>query len=307
MMRVFTGLLLLFGLLAGLAARAQGLDPTFAPTLMKGDYTIGVRALAVQPDGKVLVGGNYDFVGGALNNKVLRLNADGSRDGSFQPTGGANGQVSALAIQPDGKILIAGAFSGYDGTVTGPLARLNANGTLDASFNVGSGAAGIAVYAVLVQPDGKIVVGGDFTGFNGGSTGGVVRLNANGSTDTGFNVGGTGTAYVVASLALQPDGKLLAGGGFRTFNGTAMPRLVRLLPNGTLDTSFQTGTGPNTSLVARVRVLGSGQILIAGGFSAVNGQRLGSVMRLSATGSVDTSFGTAGGVGITGRCFDAVE
>ena len=355
-MRTLTQFFLLLGLLTGLAARAQGLDPSFVPTVLTGGITAGVEALAVQPDGKALVAGEFAFVNGTLTNEVLRLNANGSRDGSFLLTGGANGRVDALALQSDGKILIGGGFSTYGGVVTGPLARLNpdgtldaafsryaslgingqvtaialqadgkilvggtvlagagigklvrlyANGTVDSGFNIGYGADG-PVQAVLVQPDGKIVVGGSFLGIDGRSMAGLTRLNANGSPDSGFNVSGSGTSRFlpVLSLALQPDGKLLVGGHFTTYNGAAVAQPMRLRADGTPDATFQSTIGPNC-LVSKVRLRANGELLVAGYFAAPSGQRFGSVLRLSATGVRDASFGTPGGTGIL--CNDAVE
>ena len=120
-----------------------------------------------------------------------------SLDTSFNP--GANGSVCALAVQPDGKILVGGDFTtlGGGGTGTTPrnrIGRLNADGSLDTSFNPGANG---GVYALAVQPDGKILVGGDFTTLGGGGTGTTTRncigrLNADGSLDTSFNPGANG-------------------------------------------------------------------------------------------------------------------
>ena len=131
-----------------------------------------VFAMAVQPDGKILVGGVFTTLGGGgtgttTRNRIGRLNADGSLDTGFNP--GANGTVCALAVQPDGKILVGGGFTTlrrrdrHDDAQH--IGRLNADGSLDTSFNPG---ANDDVYAVAVQPDGKILVGGDFTTLGGG-------------------------------------------------------------------------------------------------------------------------------------------
>ena len=343
-------------LLPVLATQAQSLDPTFVPTVLTGGITEGVEVLEVQPDGKALVAGEFALVSGVLTNEVLRLNTDGTRDASFLPTLGANGRVDALALQPDGKILIGGGFSTYGGVVTGPLARLNPNGTLDVAFstpgvlgingqvtaialqpdgkilvggivlagagtgklvrlnpsgtvdsgfNIGTGADG-PVRAVLVQPDGKIVVGGQFTNIDGHYVAGLTRLNANGSADFSFNPGGSGTTrlYAVRSLALQPDGKLLVGGDFTTYNGAAVAQPMRLVATGTPDATFQSTIGPNCQ-VRKVRIRANGDLLVAGYFSPPSGQRFGSVLRLSDTGVRDASFGTPGGSGIL--CNDAVD
>ena len=135
--------------------------------------------------------------GTTTRNHIGRLNADGSLDTSFDP--GANGAVYALAVQADGKILVGGYFTTLGGGGTGTttrnyIGRLNADGSLDTSFDPGANG---AVYALAVQADGKILVGGDFTTLGGGGTGTTTRnhigrLNADGSLDTSFDPGANG-------------------------------------------------------------------------------------------------------------------
>src|SRR5213075_3113580 len=138
-------------------------------------------------------------------------------DTTFNPGGaGADGEVFAVAVQPDGKIVIGGFFTSYNGDAAGRVMRLNADGTHDTSFNVGGVAANSFVRAVAVQPDGKIIIGGGFTGYNGDAAASdrIMRLNADGTRDTAFNPGGSGADNAVNAVALQADGKILIGGGF---------------------------------------------------------------------------------------------
>ncbi len=342
-------LLLWAALFTNGAARAQALDPSFTPTVVKGGFVFGVRALQLQPDGKALVAGEFDFAGGTLSNRVLRLNVNGTRDASFQTTAGALGMVDALAVQTDGKILIGGTLAGYNGVNTASVARLNTDGTLDASFvpdpalnlrgqtlalaiqadgkilavgsysAIGSGAAlanivrlnpdgsldtsfapgtgagnstgGGIIFSVLVQADGKIVVGGSFVGFNGAAINNLARLNPDGSLDPTFSPG-TGPSGTVRTLVQQPDGKLVVGGAFLMYNGQSTRRLVRLLPSGTVDNTFQVGIGP-TGTVTRIRLRATGELLLTGSFASYNGQACGPVARLSTSGVLDASFGVA--------------
>ena len=138
-----------------------------------------VRVLAVQPDGKILVGGEFTMLGGggtgtAPRSNIGRLNPDGSVDTTFNP--GANGYIDTFAVQPDGKILVCGIFTGLGGgTGTTPrryIGRLNPDGGVDATFN--PGASGI-VQTLAAQPDGKVLVGGNFTTLGGGGTGITAR------------------------------------------------------------------------------------------------------------------------------------
>ena len=120
------------------------------------------------------------------------------------------------------------------------------------------------IRSVVQQPDGKILVGGGFTTYNGATENRIIRLNSNGTKDTSFNTG-TGFNDYVFSIALQPDGKILVGGGFTTYNGAAENRVVRLNPDGTKDNSFNTGTGFNSS-VQSIALQPDGKILIGGSF-----------------------------------------
>src|SRR5439155_548669 len=137
-----------------------------------------VQALAVQADGKIVAGGSFTTLGNSgttARNRIGRLNLDGTVDTGFDP--GANRPVRALAVQADGRILVAGDFTTLGGggtgtTVRNRIGRLNADGTLDTSFNPG---ANLAVLALAIEADGKILVGGNFTTLGDGGTGTTPR------------------------------------------------------------------------------------------------------------------------------------
>ncbi|UOR00199.1 hypothetical protein MUN81_22620 (plasmid) [Hymenobacter sp. 5317J-9] len=266
-----------------------------------------VYAVALQPDGKVLVGGDFTAYNGnaAAPDNVLRLNADGSLDASFNGGGaGANGIVRAVATTPDGKVVIGGIFTGYNGNAAAPdrVLRLNADGSLDASFNSGGSGTDDYVYALAVQPNGKVLVGGSYSTFNGSTAAPrrVLRLNANGSLDASFNPGGSGADGIVWSLALQPDGKVLVGGTSASYNGNAnTPHFVmRLTAEGALDQSFNAGGAGTSSVVYALAVQPDGKVLAGGTFTAYNGNLAApdQILRLNADGSLDAGF-NAGGTG----------
>jgi uncharacterized delta-60 repeat protein len=220
------------------------LDTGFNPGAGADDL---VTAVALQSDGKVLIGGFFTTVGGTARNFIARLNADGTLDNGFNPGTGANSAVLEVAAQPDGKVLIAGFFTSVNGTARGRVARLNADGTLDTGFTTGAGAGG-NVLAMALQQDGKIVIGGEFVTYAGTSRNRIARLNENGSLDTGFTVGtGVGGPILgftdVLAVAVQPDGKVIIAGRFDSFNGTPRSNIARLNTNGSLDTGFTAGTG----------------------------------------------------------------
>jgi uncharacterized delta-60 repeat protein len=273
------------------------LDTSFNPGGTGFNSTI--RSVALQADGKVLVSGFFTAYNGTTVNRLVRLNADGSLDVSFNQGGtGANNFVNSVVVQADGKLLVAGFFTTYNGLNTGYLARLNPNGSLDTTFNSNGAGFNSEVRTVVVQADGKVLAGGFFTAYNGTQVGRLVRLNADGSLDTTFNAGGAGANSTVLSLAVQVDGKVLVGGIFSTYNGTAVGRLARLGADGSLDTTFNSGGLGFDSAVSSVVVLVDGKVLAGGDFATYNDLVAKYLVRLTAAGGLDTSF-NSGGQGFT--------
>ena len=238
-----------------------------------------VYGMAVQVDGKILVGGDFTALGGQSRSRLGRLNADGTLDAGFNP--GASNSVYSIALQADGKILVGGGFTTLGGQNRAGLGRLHADGTMDISFN--PGATG-SVYSLGIQADGKILVGGTFATLAGQSRFGLGRLNADGTLDSSFNPNATNSIY---SLALQADGKILVGGAFTILGGQTRFYLGRLNANGSLDTSFNPGANNSVSTLA---VQADGKILVGGYFNTLSGQSRACFGRLNADGSPDTSF-----------------
>jgi len=142
---------------------------------------------------------------GAARNRIARLNANGSLDATFNPGAGADNTVYKVAVQPDGKILLAGAFANARSAARSRIARLNADGTLDTTFNPGTGANN-TIWSVAIQSDGRIIVSGAFSTFNGAPRVRLARLNADGSLDNSFNVGSGMNARANVILVL-PDNR----------------------------------------------------------------------------------------------------
>jgi uncharacterized delta-60 repeat protein len=248
-------------------------------------YGVVANAIAVQPDGKLLLGGysthiecdqNEGACLTAFNYFVIRLNSNGSRDTGFElaigtPTFGGGESVQSLALQPDGKVVVAGLFNSIKGTNRNGIARLNANGSLDTTFNAGTGANG-NIRSIAVQPDGKVLIGGSYFVLNGTNyIYGIARLNANGSLDSTFNPGaGVGISGLVGSLALRSDAKVLIGGSFTTVNGTNRHNIARLNGDGSLDSSFNPGAGAD-GIVRSIALQSDGNVFIGGDFTTVNG------------------------------------
>ncbi|HEY0606007.1 MAG TPA: delta-60 repeat domain-containing protein [Herpetosiphonaceae bacterium] len=250
------------------------LDTSFTPIPGVNSF---VNALALQPDGKVLLGGMFTSIGGTVRNNIARLNADGSLDTSFDPGTGVDSFVHALALQPDGKVLLGGAFTSVGGTARSRIARLNADGSLDISFNPGANS---TVRTLGVQLDGKVLLGGDFTSVGGTARSRIARLNVNGALDTSFDPG-AGANSAVYALGLQPDGKVLLGGIFSLVGGTARSRIARLNVNGALDTSFDPGAGANSTVWA-LGQQADGKVLLGGAFTSIGGTARSRIARLNA-------------------------
>jgi uncharacterized delta-60 repeat protein/uncharacterized repeat protein (TIGR01451 family) len=246
-----------------------------------------VWSTALQPDGKIIVGGYFTSYNGTTINRIARLNADGSLDTGFNPGTSFNSTLYSTAIQPDGKIIVGGYFTSFNGTTTNRIARLNADGSLDTGFNPGTGF-NWYVYSTVIQPDGKIIVGGQFTSVNGTTINSIARLNPDGSLDTGFNPG-TGFNGAVLSTALQPDGKIIVGGRFTSFNGTTTNRIVRLNPDGSLDAGFNSGIG-FSYFVWSITLQPDGKIIVGGEFTSYNGTERKYIARLNPNGGLDTGF-----------------
>nr|WP_237440418.1 hypothetical protein [Alcanivorax sp. DP30] len=282
-------------------------------------------SVAIQSDGKLLVAG-HGSINGNTELLVARYNADGSPDLSFGNNGlvavGAstswNTATSAL-IQSDGKIVVAGysdAVTGsYDPAVS--VVRLNADGSLDSGFAVGGkllinmSSYGEQIYAMAQQADGKLLLSGRIeTASNGASAFLAVRLNTDGSLDSGFGSGGkalhsVSSAYnYSSSVAIQADGKIIAAG--RRYNGSNSDMaLLRYNANGSLDTSFGSNGlvshayGASRDVALGVAVLDSGRIVTVG--DSYNGSNdEAAIVAFTAAGAVDASFGNNGKVTLSG-------
>ena len=264
-------------------------DGTLDTGFVIGTGFVGtVVDIALQSDGKILVVGNFTQYNGTAQSRIIRLNADGTRDTSFTIGTSFNGPPSAVAIQSDGKILVGGDFTSYNGAARTNIIRLNADGTNDTGFTVGSGFNN-SVFDIAFQPNGKIVVSGSFTSYNGTSRSRIIRLNADGTNDTGFTWAG-GFNDSVFTIAIQSNGKIIAGGNFTSYDGTARNRIARLNADGTLDTSFVIGTGFATTPQA-IALQSDGKIFVTGDFTSYNGTTQTRITRLLNTaGIVDNTL-----------------
>ena len=138
-------------------------------------FNSGIESIAIQTDGKIVVGGDFITYNGTTQNRITRLNSDGTRDTGFNIGTGFDNFVSSIATQSDGKILVGGSFTTYSGSTQNYITRLNSDGTRDTGFTIGTGFTG-DVRSIAIQTDGKIVVGGFFTSYNGTTQNRITRL-----------------------------------------------------------------------------------------------------------------------------------
>jgi uncharacterized delta-60 repeat protein len=289
-------------------------------------FNDNVTSILTQPDGKILIGGVFTTYKGISFNRIIRLNPDGSIDNTFNIGTGFNDYVRHVKLQSNGKILVCGDFTTYNGVSKSRIVRLNSDGSIDNTFNFN-------LYGVVtdigIQSDGKILISGlgkvgivrvnadgtidntfSLTGFittpeivdnililsNGKILVGIshpiygfVRLNADGSKDATF-VEGTANGFVEV-IKLQSDGKILLGGHFGVYNGFSSPFIIRLNLNGSIDNTFNIGAGFNGPISPEgIFIQSDGKILVGGQFTAYDGVSSNGLVRINSNGFIDNAF-----------------
>ena len=258
-------------------------DGTFDPV---AGFNGNVTRVAVQADGKILAIGEFTSFNETGRNYLARLNTDGSLDNTFTPslTTVTTPPVTDISVQADQKILIVGYFSAVNGTSRTGIARLNADGSVDAGFTPLISTANI--FSAVQQADGKVMVGGSFNGVDGFNRSNLVRLNTNGSLDQTFNAASMPS---VNKVVIQPDGKYLCITGAGSPTG-----MMRRHIDGTNDASFVApsfvwSSSSDMYLYSMV-VQSDGSIIVGGRFNSVNGTLRNCLVRLKPNGSIDPLF-----------------
>lgn len=263
-------------------------------------------SLAIQSDGKVLLGGDFYYYNGVQRLGIVRIKTDGSIDPLFNPTvlnTYYRSVVTGITIQPDGKVILLGFFSPPTaGATQKNIIRLNNDGSIDSTFTAGD-TAGSLIYNVdlsvslyspiakaVVQPDGNIIIAGAFTKYNGANVKCLVRLTSSGTPDATFNTT-TGVERAINELILEPvTNKLIIGGEFTLFGATAVKKLIRLTTTGTLDSTFSIGTGTTdnpvsgciycSNYVKALKQQPDGKIIVGGKFQTFNGLSATNITRI---------------------------
>jgi uncharacterized delta-60 repeat protein len=225
------------------------------------------------PDGKILAVGNFHDYDGAASPGIVRINANGSRDTTFNVGAGMNTWGRFVRRLSNGQILATGWFNSYNNHSFNRMVRLNADGSYDATFNAFFGDS-TSVYAAAPLPNGQFIVSGhavDSTATFGRE---IERLNADGSVDSSW-LGRTDEK--TEGLLLQPDGKVIAVGYFRTANNVGRTALARFNPDGTLDTTVRIETGGFIWNVAQTH---DQKLIVCGEFTGLDGISITNVARL---------------------------
>jgi len=261
-------------------------------------------ATAIDGSDDVYVGGRFTMFKNSAANQIARLNNDGSLDTSFITGTGFNDvvEIIAPAIDGSGDVYVGGRFTSYNGTDVGYIARLNLDGTLDTAFDTGTGfSRDVGAIAPAIDGSGDVYVGGLFTSYNGTDVGGrLVRLNADGSLDTGFLPTGTGSGSI-----FRPYGVAPANDGSGDVYATIDSSIARLNSDGSRDAGFDTSlSGFNGQVLAiAVATDGSGDVYASGFFSGYNGTGRNNIALLNSDGSLDAGFVPDPGLLIWGRFF----
>ncbi|MGB1802679.1 MAG: delta-60 repeat domain-containing protein [Miltoncostaeaceae bacterium] len=275
-----------------LAASAGTRDGGFAP--VGSGLNGAVNALAVQSDGRIVVGGAFTAYDGTGRSRIARLTTTGALDSTFDPGSGLDGPVEAVAPRASGDILVAGAFSKADGQNRSGLAEFGPTGSLDTGFDTGTGTAGAAARAVLALPSGGAMLGGAFTTYGGVSQKGIAEVRANGALETGWFGYVDGPSPVVNAIVRRSDEALIAGGAFTLAQTTARGRIALFGTSGTVDAAWANGSGFDGTVEA-LALQGDGKVVVGGQFTAYDGTSRPRIARLNANGSLDTTFAPGAG------------
>ncbi|MBE98586.1 T9SS type A sorting domain-containing protein [Flavobacterium coralii] len=294
-------ILLVYALEGGmLRLNADGtLDTTFtAPEFTDfGGYEGSIYDVAFQADGKLLVAGDFMKVNTIDKKRFVRLNNDGSLDDTLNIGNGFSDTTFSIAVQPDGKIIVVGAFAGYNNSPSGHIVRINPDGSKDTSFALTPGSnfyyEGLA-RGVKVLPSGKILVNGtsDLYLYNSQFKKGLIRLNSNGSYDTTFNAQpftNSLTEGEIEHLTVQPDGKILVNVGGGNYE-SGLNNYYRLNESGSLDQSFNSSMQFD-GMILRLVLQDDGKVIVGGSYyNEDTGVTRNIIHRVNADGSLDLSF-----------------
>lgn len=265
---------------------------------------------------KLLRNGSYIFSGafttysGSTATRLIKTNNSGTIDTTFNPGTSTDNYAFSVVEDASNRLILGGNFSTYSGSTVNYIVRLNTNGTIDNTFKTGTGFNG-TTYGIVLQSDGKIIVTGGFTTYSGSSTNRIVRLNTDGTLDTTYKAGQTfnptfGSQYPAVGLGIQSDNKVIAYGDFTQYSGSTRNRITRINTDGTLDTTFNPGSGfdridpvsvnHDGRAERKIQIDSAGKIYVADAFTSYSGSKVNGLIKLNSDGTIDTTFDYTGSV-----------
>jgi hypothetical protein len=277
---------------------------TFSSSSIFNDDILAITLAENSSD--IYVGGAFTSYNGTAVNRVIRLNSDGSIDNGFDVGSGFDLRVISMAAANDGSgdIYVSGRFTSYNGTSVKRIIRLNDDGTIDSAFNIGTGFDDLVLnIAAATDGSGDIYAVGQFSVFRGNNRNGIVRINSDGSNDTGFDTGSgfngdirfNGTVFTVLA-ATDGSGDIYVGGAFATYRGATSNGLVRIDSSSAISTGFDVGSGFDgasaqifvTSIAEAADT--SGDIYVAGNFTSYRGNPRNGIVRINSNGINNANF-----------------
>jgi uncharacterized delta-60 repeat protein len=257
------------------------LDTTYNPNTATA---VDVRSIAIQSDGKAIIGGRFTTVSGSTRNRIARINTDGTLDTGYDPDASAN--VALVALQSDGKAIVVGDFTVISGSAKQYIARINTSGTLDTTYNSSNTVLPNSnTVAIAIQSDGKAIIGGNFTTIEGITRNRIARLSTTAALDATYDPNANST---VSAIAIQSDGKAIIGGSFTTVSGSTRNRIARINTNGTLDTGYNPSV--TNSEVYAIAIQSDGKAIIGGSFTTVSGSTRNRIARINTDGTLDVNY-----------------
>jgi len=261
-------------------------------------YNIGdgfndaVLKILIESDDKIMAVGEFGSYSGSLANKIIRLNGNLTIDTTFNSgLGLTTGTAYDIAKQTDGKYIVCGdALQFYDSNPINGIVRVNSDGSYDSSFstlvfNLGT----VRLNTCDIDTSGKIYTGGVMNLYDGNPQNGIIRLNSDGSQDLSFAIGTGFNPSIIQKIIAQSDGKVLVGGQFTQYSGVSANRIIRLNNDGSIDNTFNYGTGFNANVLTMIQQ-SDGKYMVGGTFTQYSGQSAGRIIRLNSDGSVDNTF-----------------
>ena len=266
---------------------------------MPGDLTdtstYRLNTIAIQNDDKIIIGGNFNSYLGNTVYRLLRFFPNGEIDNSFNIGTGPSGEVNDVTIDNNQKIIVTGSFINFNSNSSSRIARIQLNGSYDSTFVVGTGfnslfgGDNINNIKTYVRSTDEIICIGNFSTYNGDASNRIVQILDNGTRDTTFNIG-NGFNANVRGLVIQNDGKIIVVGRFTEYRSTAINRIVRINTNGTIDGTFNVGTGLNNADAYSIGIQSDGKIIVSGNFNQYNGNTANNIVRINTDGSYDNTF-----------------